>query len=466
LGNIPIGGNQWGYFPSASVAWRISSENFMQSLASLSDLKLRLSYGESGNNRIPNFLYLPQFEANTFYGINNQLVVGFGPKREGSQPVLANGNLVWETTLSRNVGVDIGLFSNRIQMSVDAYRNSTHDLLIEMPVPSTSGYTRQYQNVGETSNRGIEIQLSGVIVDQRDFRWNANFNVSYNRNKVESLGSLSSFLFPSGWGGGNVPSDYIVKIGHSVGSMWGLVTDGFYTVDDFNYENGVYTLKDGVPNNQGITSVAPRPGVLKFKDITGDGFVTDEDRTVIGDATPKFFGGLNQQFSYKNFDLSVFVNFQYGNDVLNANKLEFTSGYTPNSNLLATMNGRWRNVNDEGVVVTDPDALRALNTNATIWSPLTSASSFYLHSWAIEDGSFIRINNVTLGYTLPSTLLSKAGISRLRFYATANNLHVFTRYSGYDPEVNTRRSTPITPGVDYAAYPRSRAYIFGVNLTF
>jgi TonB-dependent starch-binding outer membrane protein SusC len=212
--------------------------------------------------------------------------------------------------------------------------------------------------------------------------------------------------------------------------------------------------------------VAPRPGTIKFKDITDDGFVTDDDRTIIGNTSPKFFGGFNNQFAYKNFDLSVFVNFQYGNDVVNANKLEFTSGYTVSSNLLSEMNGRWTNVNDNGEVVTDPTALAELNANATIWSPMTTASSFYTHSWAVEDGSFMRINNITLGYSLPKSMIEKLRIKNFRIYATVNNLAVFTNYSGYDPEVDTRRTTRLTPGVDFAAYPRSRGYIFGLNLTF
>jgi TonB-dependent starch-binding outer membrane protein SusC len=454
-------GSKWGYFPSVSGAWRLSEENFMAGVnRQVTDLKIRASYGEAGNNRIDNFLYLTQFGPNTYYGFNNDLEVGFSPN------ALANENLRWETTISRNLGFDAGFLGGKFQLSVDVYANTTRDLLVEVPVPSTSGYSVQLQNIGETSNKGIEFQLSAAIVDKQNFKWSSSFNMSANRNNVESLGNQDFFLFPSGWAGGNVPFDFAIQVGRPVGTMWGLVTEGFYTIDDFNYSNGVYTLKDGVASNQGITAVVPRPGVIKFRDINGDGVIDDNDRTVIGDATPKLFGGLNQQFTFKNFDASVFINFQYGNDVLNANKLEFTSGYTPNSNLLTTMNNRWTNVNSAGEVVTDPSQLAALNANASIWSPLTSASSFYMHSWAIEDGSFIRINNVSLGYTLPAELTSRMKIAKLRVYATANNLAVFTKYTGYDPEVSTRRRTPMTPGVDYSAYPRSRAFIGGINVTF
>ncbi len=454
-------GSKWGAFPSASLAWRISGEEFMQSTSQyLSDLKLRVSYGLAGNNRIGDFLYLTQFNSNAFYDINNQLVTGYNPAG------LANDNLKWETTTARNIGLDASFLNNRVQLTVDAYRNTTDDLLLSTPVPTSSGYTTQIQNVGSTSNRGIEFQLSGTPLTMNKFSWNASFNISFYQNKVESLGDQDQFLFSSGWAGGNAPFDYAVIVGQPVGTIWGLETDGFYAIEDFDYNAGVYTLKAGVPNGQGITATAPRPGGLKFIDQDGNGLIDDKDRTNLGSATPKFFGGFNNMLTYGNFDLSVFINFQYGNKVLNANKLEFTSGYTPNANLLSIMNDRWRNVDAEGNVVTDPAALAAINENATLWTPLTSASSFYVHSWAVEDGSFIRINNVTLGYSLPAGVLEKIRLTKLRVYATVNNLAVFTKYSGYDPDVNTRRNSPITPGVDYSAYPRSHAYMAGLNLSF
>lgn len=454
-------GNRWGYFPSGSFAWRVSEEKFMEKLKpAISDLKLRISYGRAGNNRIGDFLYLTQFVANTYYSVNDQLITAF---RASS---LANANLVWETTTARNLGLDVSFLRNRLSLSVDVYKNTTKDLLVNVPVPTSSGYTQQIQNVGSTTNKGVEIQINGTPVAKRDFTWRANFNISFNKNNIESIGQYQDFfLFSSGWGGSNQPSDYLVKPGNPVGTIWGLVTDGYYSIDDFDYNNGTYTLKAGVPNNSGIIAQAPQPGTLKFRDLNDDGVVDDKDRTRIGNTQPKFFGGLNQQFSYKSFDLSVFVNFQFGNDVYNANKLEFTSGYTVNSNLLSMMNDRWRTVDDQGQVVTDPAALAKLNENAKLWAPLRSASSFYAHSWAIEDGSFLRINNITLGYTVPAKLLKKINVSNFRVYATVNNLAIFTNYSGYDPEVNTRRSTPLTPGVDYSAYPRSRAFIVGLNLS-
>lgn len=453
--------NRWGYFPSGSVAWRISKEKFFEGLSNkVNDLKLRVSYGEAGNNRIGDVLYLTQYNSATQYWLNDQMVTGFGPD------ALANENLKWETTVSRNIGLDVSLLKNRLSFSIDVYKNTTKNLLVDVPVPTSSGYTTQLQNVGATEGKGAELQVNASIVSKKNFGWDANFNASVGRVKVKSLGTFQDYYFRnSGWGFSNSPADFIVREGDYIGSMWGFVTDGYYSLNDFNYSNGVYTLKTGIASNQDYTSAAPQPGRLKFKDLNGDGKIDESDKKIIGVAQPKLFGGLNQQFRYGNFDLNIFINYQFGNDVYNANKLEFTSGYQTDANMLAINNDRWRTVNAQGQVVTDPAELAKLNANAKLWIPSTSSTSFILHSWAIEDGSFVRINNVTLGYNLPQSLLKRAGFKTGRIFVTANNLAVLTNYSGYDPEVSTRRGTPETPGVDYSAYPRSRTYVFGVNLS-
>ncbi|MNL03678.1 TonB dependent receptor [compost metagenome] len=339
----------------------------------------------------------------------------------------------------------------------------------------------QLQNVGQTSNRGLEFQLNAIPVQQKDFSWTTNFNIAFNRNKIDRLSTATSYLpspavsFVSGQ-----PADYIVQVGKPVGSMYGYVSDGFYGVNDFNYDPAtqIYTLKPGVADVSGVLGTA-QPGWMKLKDRDGNNIINENDKDIIGNASPKFSGGFNQQFSYKNFDLSMFVNFVVGNDVYNANKIEFTNSYTPNTNMLAVMKDRWKTVDASGNVVQKvtvvggnaqvtgipPDQLAALNKDAKIWQPITGTGAFYPTSWAVEDGSFLRLNNITLGYTFPVKLLSKAKINRLRVYATANNVAVITGYSGFDPEVNVRSSNPVTPGVDYSAYPRSRTYIFGINLS-
>ncbi len=466
--------NRWGYFPSGSFAWRIKKEKFLEKVDAISDMKLRLGYGQVGNNRINDYLYLSTYNNNGsyFYGFGGQTVYGY------SSASLVNPNLLWESTVSRNVGLDITLFK-RLNVTLDVYNNSSKNLLLNVPIASTYGYSTQLQNIGRTSNKGVEIALSGLVMSKRDFTWNANFNISFNKNTIEALGVNQSSFYPAAsWGVSGQPTDYIAKIGEPVGAMYGLVTDGFYSTKDFdyNYTTGVYTLKSGIATNVGIIGTV-MPGSIKFKDLNNDGKIDlNNDRKIIGNPTPKFTGGFSQQFTYKNWDMSMFVNFSYGNQIYNANKIELTNGYTPNGNLLDIMSNRYRTVDVNGktlvsvnatgqVVGAFPVFLDIANTNANIWSPLKSAGAFYPHSWAMEDGSFIRINNMTIGHTINSSKLAKLKISKLRFYLTGNNLAVFTKYTGYDPEVSVSNNG-LTPGLDYSAHPKSRSFIFGLNATF
>jgi TonB-dependent starch-binding outer membrane protein SusC len=449
------------YFPAGSVAYRFSSENIFKDSKWFSDGKIRAGFGNAGNNRIGDLLYLQLYNTSGQYALNHSITPGFSPQ------ALANPNLKWESTQSQNIGLDLGFFANRIQLTVDAYQNKGRDLLLAVAIPPTAGYSTQLKNVGSTSNKGIEVQLNGDVIRKKDFTWNTSFNISANRNKVESLGGLTQQTRNAGWQGTDGADDFLVKVGEPVGLMYGFVTEGWYKIEDFDYNatTRVYTLKTGVPSSQNISGTM-RPGALKIKDINGDGVITtDGDRTVIGNATPKFIGGWNNQFAYKGFDLSVFVNFVYGNDIYNANNVEWTDGTFANLNLLAKMKDRWRNIDETGNVVTDPTALAALNVNAKIWSPVNS-QRYFVKSTDIEDGSFLRLNNVTLGYTLPTILTNKIKMQSLRIYVTANNLKTFTNYSGFDPEVATRNSDPLTPGVDFAAYPRAKVFVFGVNATF
>jgi TonB-linked SusC/RagA family outer membrane protein len=447
-------------FPSGSLAWRLSREKFLDGVKWLSDAKLRFGYGVVGNNRIDNLLYLQLYGVTGQYAFNHSILPGFAPT------ALANPGLKWEQNVTRNFGLDLAFFNNRVQLTVDAYKNSANDLLLAVQIPPTTGYTQQIQNIGATSNRGVEIQLNATPIENKNFSWTSNFNISFNKNRVESLGGVAQITRTSGWQGSDGVDDYIVKVGESTGQMYGFVTDGFYAVSDFDYNatTQTYTIKPGIAVN-GVYGT-PQPGMLKWKDLNKDGVITaDGDRTIIGNANAKFTGGWNNQFSYKNFDMSIFVNFVVGNDVYNANKLEWTDGAFSNLNMLDMMKDRFTNINDQGQVVKDPAALTALNANAKIWSPVR-VQRWWLHSWAVEDGSYLRINNLTLGYTLPKTISQKHKISSLRFFGTVNNLATLTGYSGYDPDVTARRSDPLTPGVDFAAYPRSRTWVFGLNLSF
>jgi TonB-linked SusC/RagA family outer membrane protein len=468
-------GNKWGTFPAMSFAWRVSKEKFMEKVNFINDLKFRAGFGKIGNNRIDDYRYISTYSNNGlyFYGLNNVAVNGY------YSTSLVNQDLRWESTVNRNFGMDISLLNKRIDLSVDYYNNTSDNLLLNVPVASTYGYTTQLQNIGKTSNKGIEIQLNAIIVPRKkSFSWNANFNFSSNKNIVEQLGvNQASFSPAASWGVSGQPTDYIIKVGSPVGSMYGLIADGFYTVNDFDYNpvTSSYKLKAGVVNDSAIIGIV-QPGSIKFRDINGDGIVDlNKDRTIIGNPTPKFTGGLSQQFNYKNWDMSIFVNFSVGNDIYNANKIEFTNGYSGNSNMLDIMKDRWKTITETGATAQwtsgntaygiAPDQLSALNANATIWQPLKSAGAFTPSSWAIEDGSFLRINNITLGYSLPINMLAKMHMSRLRFYFTTNNVAVFTKYTGYDPEVSVRKSG-LTPGLDYSAYPKSKSFIFGINASF
>lgn len=447
-------------FPSGSFAWRFNREGFMKNAKWLDEGKVRIGYGAVGNNRIDNLLYLQLYGVTGQYAFNHSIVPGFAPT------ALANPGLRWERNTTMNLGLDLAFFNNNLQVTVDAYKNKANDLLLAVAIPPTTGYTSQIQNIGSTSNRGIEVQINATPVNNKNFTWTSNFNIAFNRNKVESLGGVDFIERNSGWQGSDGVPDYLVKVGQPVGLMYGFQTDGYYQIEDFDYNatTGVYTIKQGVPVN--AVYGTPQPGMLKWKDLDGDGIITaDKDRTIIGDANPSFTGGWNNQFRYGNFDASIFVNFVVGNDIYNANKLEWTDGAFSNLNMLNIMKDRWTNIDDNGNIVTEPKALAALNANAKIWSPVR-VQRWWLHSWAVEDGSYLRINNVTLGYTLPAKVLSRIKISTLRVFGTVNNLATLTNYTGYDPDVTARRSDPLTPGVDFAAYPRSRTWVFGVNVTF
>jgi TonB-linked SusC/RagA family outer membrane protein len=469
-------GRRWGTFPAGSIAWRVKKEKFMENVNFLNDLKLRFGFGTMGNNRINDYLYLNTF-ANTgsrYYALNGQAVIAYVPTS------LPNELLRWESTVNRNWGLDFTILKNRVDVSIDYYVNDSKDLLLNVNIDPTYGFTQQVQNVGKTQNKGFELQINSTILrNPRGLNWTANFNISHNNNKVVALGPGQSETLQGPAYGVAGTADYILRVGETLGTMWGLVNEGFYTTSDFNYDAAtmLYTLKPGIVDNNAIIGFPVQPGSIKFKDLNGDGKIDlNNDRTIIGNPNPKLTGGLNQQFSYKNWDMSMFLNFMYDFDVYNANRIEFTNAYSPNSNMLSSMVDRWRIIDPSSgeslqwvsggkVYGVSPDRLAAVNRGAKIWQPLISTGAFTPSSYAIEDGSFLRINNITLGYTLPVKSITRMHMSKLRFYFTANNVAIFTKYSGYDPEVSVR-SDARTPNLDYSAYPKSRSYIFGINATF
>ena len=465
-------GNRWGYFPSAAVAWRISSEKFMEKTQNwLDDLKIRFSYGTAGNNNIPADQTSPVWSSGSTTWLNqfpSYWTSGIASGQSGSYA--SNPDLKWETTVTRNVGLDYTLFGGKLTGSIEYYKNTTKDLLIAFPV-SGSGYDYQYRNLGKTENKGFEISLTWNIISKKNYELSFNGNVGFNKNKVKNLGTLSQYPASSGWASTQIQDDFIVKPGHSVGEIYGYVTAGRYEVSDFEdyYASGEkWVLKQDVANNAGVIGASYlRPGALKLKNIDdSDNVIDEKDRTVIGNTNPKASGGFALSGRVYGFDLSANFTYSIGNDVYNANKIEYTSSYQYYyRNMIDIMaeGKRWTNLDANGNLVNDPAQLAALNANTTMWSPYTS---YVLTDWAVEDGSFLRLSTLTVGYTLPQSLTRKVGINNLRFYATCYNVFCLTGYSGFDPEVSTRNKTALTPGVDYSAYPKSRQFVIGLNLNF
>jgi TonB-dependent starch-binding outer membrane protein SusC len=472
-------GKQWGLFPAAAVAWRVSEENFVKQFAAVSNLKVRASFGEAGNDRIANDAWRRTYAISVLRP--NGFAEGQNPYYVPASSVLVNPDLKWETTITRNAGIDFGFFKERLSGSVDLYWNTTKDLLVESDIPSYLGYTKQLRNIGQTSNRGIEIVLNGRIIEKKDFSLTASFNIGFNKNKIDELDGVDFKPFNSGWAGTDLVSadDYRLQIGKTVGLIYGFVSDGFYTVDDFaSYDaaSKKYKLKPGVANDEGLLGgqVGFRPGMMKLKNLGGDSTInTNDDRTVIGNANPKHSGGMNINLTYKSFDLGLNFTWKYGFDVYNTGKIAYNMYYrTTYGNMLNTVNyaNRFKYIDAGGNIVTDLEALRELNKDASMWSPFSSGTAKpILTSDAIEDGSFLRLSTVTVGYSLPKSIIQKIRMQQLRFYATVYNAWIWTNYTGYDPEVSSTRSSSysaLTPGVDYSAYPKSRTYTIGVNITF
>lgn len=464
-------GNQWGIFPSASAAWRISEEAFLEDVDFLDNLKLRVGYGTAGNNNIDNNMYATSYGSG-HYGINGSDYITYVP---GS--TLGNSNLKWEKTTTTNVGLDISVLGSRVNLSVDFYNNESSNLLIKNKIPTSTGYSAQYQNIGAIRNRGVELVLNTTNIRTKDFTWNTDFNIAFNRSKVlELYGNKETNYFIQDY---KSRMGYKIEVGKPLGQFYGLVYDGIYTTDDFVQQpDGTYMLKDGVPSLKGFDRSQVKPGDAKYVPQTGE---VDEngnpvwstnDRTVIGSAAPKFTGGMNNTFRYKGFDLSVFMNFSFGNDVFNMSTQRFIGPYLSNQNSLAIMNNRFTLIDPAtGKEATDLVRLAELNPGQygddIMWNisqnnktAISDHSSYY-----IEDGSYLRFSTITLGYTFPKAWIQNLKLNNARVYCTLNNIATITGYSGYDPEVSAEGGA-LTPGIDNSSYPRSKSWVVGVNLTF
>lgn len=437
--------NRWGYFPSTSVAWRMNNEAFMKGLKFISESKLRLSYGQTGNNRVSDFAYMSQIDlpASINYSFNNG-------EAQSAAIITAYGNpdLKWETAVQTNLGYDLGLFDSRLNMTIDLYAKTTKDLLLNAQLPYTTGIAQAFKNIGSIRNKGLEFTINTVNVKTPKFSWNSNFNISFNKNEVLSLTENQSSLLTSVLIDQRLNSlpGYISTIGQPVGQMYGLVWDGVYQYEDFDVTpQGKYTLKKGITNN----GASVQPGYIKYKDINGDGAIDAKDYSIIGRGTPLHTGGFTNNFTYKGFDLNVFFQWSYGNDLVNANRLLFEGNAkgVRYLNQYASFVDRWQPDNPSNTL---------FKTNGQ--GPINYSSRI------IEDGSYLRLKTVQLGYAFSSELLKKLTVKSLRVYATAQNLITWTNYSGPDPEVSVRNSA-LTPGFDFSAYPRARTIVFGINVS-
>ena len=476
--------NRWGVFPAGAVAWRISDEPFLASTKDWMDnLKLRLSLGTSGNDQIASGLTETLWTTSSAT-VNGESVTIYQPGK-----TLGNPDLKWETTISRNIGLDFSFWNGKLNGSFDLYHNTTKDVLMLVPCDPTTGFSYQMQNIARTSNRGIELSLNYNIVRKKDWSLSFGLTYNYNKNKVDELQDKVIASAHTNWGSTmRVPTyDYMVKEGEPVGLVQGMQSAGFYTVDDFTVANGVWTLKPGVPDNTiGMgqynspytlaNGQKAFPGMVKFADTDGNGVVDANDATIIGHTMPKHTGGFNLTARWKSLDFSANFTYQLDGDVYNANVMSDMKGDKDNSlgyNRLSEISDTWRfyDVDAAGdlVAVTEPEAVRALNANAKYaFLPEYGITQ----SEFIEDARYLRLQTLTIGYTFPKQWTKKVGISNARIYFTGGNLFCLKSYSGLDPDVNVSWSADSnysgfpTPAYDYRSYPKTRTFTFGLNVAF
>jgi len=483
--------HRWGYFPAVAAAWRLSNESFLKNQTWIDDLKLRASYGEVGNDAVDPNQWSQLWEAESDARYQQALGNVIQPAYDLASAQLANRNLKWETTVTRNLGLDFTLWNNRIWGTLEVYKNSTKDLLMLTDIPSITGFNTSYANVGRTSNKGVEFSLSGTVFKNEDWNITAGGNINFNKNRIEELAEGVQSAYGTTFLQSGIPgNDYILQEGKPVGIVMGYQTAGrgYYETSDFQYDAAtqMYSLKDGiadltpafVAHHKGVVPDGQQayPGMPKFIDTNGDGVIDTKDYVEIGNMTPKHTGGISLTANYKNFDLAAYFNWSYGNQIYNANKL--ATLYNGNKggglygNKLDIVNDGYKiyDIDASGNLqrITDPTALDALNQNATL--PLTYLHQGYVSDIGIEDGSYLRLNTLTLGYSMEKSLMNKIGLSNLRMYGTLYNVATLTGYSGIDPEVNANpninNSRYPTPGFDWGTYPRPRQFVIGLSATF
>ncbi|RRB04685.1 TonB-dependent receptor [Larkinella rosea] len=416
--------NKWAVFPSASVAWRLSEEDFLKGNRVVNDLKLRVSYGLSGNQEITQYQSLATLGTQNA-NFNNTVVIGIGPSR------VANPDLRWETTAQADVGIDVGLLSNRITLTADYYNKKTTDLLLSVPLPYVSGYASALQNLGSIRNQGFELGINSTNLNGA-FKWTTAFNIAANRNKVLNLGDQTEFASGDASGHLQLPNSGLVRVGEQIGLFYGYQSSGIFQTQ---------------AEVDGSAQKTAKPGDRRYVDQNGDGAINASDRVILGYAQPKFYGGLTNTFSYKGVELSIFMQGTSGNSIFNINRFEQES-LTGVSNQSAETLNRWTPTNPSNTI---PRA------NAV-------GNAYVLSSRQIEDGSYLRVKNINLSYTLPSSLVSKAKLYNVKVYVSAQNWITFTKYTGFDPEVNRFGQSTLSQGSDYGSYPGNKMMLVGLNI--
>ncbi|MBA7518662.1 TonB-dependent receptor P3 [subsurface metagenome] len=448
---------KWGYFPSFALAWKASNESFMANVSLINNLKFRISYGIVGGQNLGNYKYgSTMTNWATFYGPGFLLTN------------LPNPDVQWESTQSFNVGLDLSMFQNRIEFIADAYIRQTDDLLLDLPMPLYTAtdldWTVAYiqppsKNVGSMENKGIEFTLNTVNVD-RGFFWKSGITLSFNRNKVTHLVTEGSIIDKS------IGIETISRtvVGQPAGMFFGYVTDGVFE-DAEAVRNGAHTEGADVGTDP-ATSVWV--GDIRFKDINDDGIINEADRTFIGNPNPKFSFGFNNRFTYKNFDLTIYLNGMYGNKIFNQLKRTNEDPMTRFGMLSAVQNYARIGLIDPEGSADDLDNVYVINQGTSVHRIVTTDNNenIRISDRYIEDGSYLRIKNLSFGYSLPKNIISRVKLENVRLYLNIQNLYTFTKYSGFDPEIGAQRQDVLKSGVDEGRYPSPRIYMFGINIDF
>ncbi|MFV0591590.1 MAG: SusC/RagA family TonB-linked outer membrane protein [Draconibacterium sp.] len=458
--------NQWGWFPSAALAWKISNESFMESAESISNLKLRLGWGAVGNQNVSDYAYTSTYSS---------VATNWGTGLLASNT--PNEDLKWETTYSSNAGIDLGMFGNRIELIADLYYKKTKDLLLMLPLPAyvgTSGQgstTAPWVNIGSLENKGVEITLNTVNLSKGDFSWRSNFVFSANRNKVLSLDTETSIINKTIQQGSDITVITRTAVDKPIGQFYGYKVIGrFEKATDFYYKDDQGNIiPTAIPEDMSIGENGVWIGDYIFEDVDNNGVINEADRDYIGNPEPDFTYGIGNTFTYKGFDLNIYLTGSYGNEVVNYQR-RWLENPRENTNLLSTAleyahldlideNGPndYRNVQ---IVSGDPYMPRIGA------SPASSTSNYRFSDRFVEDGSFLRIQNISVAYNLPRTWTSPIGLQNAKIYANLQNVYTFTKYTGYDPEIGSIDQDALMTGIDNGRYPSPRIYTLGLSVTF